>query len=109
MSTTGPLAFDDFCQRLLRIFERGRVSATYKHAVMLSLLDVVVRAGNPAPTTISTRDVARAAIALHWPHTRPFKYRDSRTRGLPDDENAPLVACRATQKRTCDAVSAGTR
>jgi hypothetical protein len=73
---TGPeLQFEDFCQRLLSLFDEGRFTATYKYAVLIGLLDVLaerVDRRGLAPTVVHTRDLAGAVLELYWPHTRRF-------------------------------------
>ena len=75
--TRPELSFEDFCQRLLSLFDEGRFTATYKYAVLLGLLDVLAervdRQGR-APDVVHTRDLARAVLELYWPHTRRFSY-----------------------------------
>lgn len=67
--------FDAFAQRLLQLLDEGRFVATYKFAVLLGLVDVVIESTGSrgeAPGTVSTRALARAVIDIYWPHTRPF-------------------------------------
>jgi len=68
--------FEEFVQRLLQLLDEGRFVATYKFAVLLGLLDVLSEHAGPhgeAPSTIATRDLARAVLNIYWPHTRPFE------------------------------------
>jgi hypothetical protein len=75
--TRPELSFEDFCQRLLSLFDEGRFTATYKYAVLTGLLDVLAervdRQGR-APKVVHTRDLAEAVLELYWPHTRRFPY-----------------------------------
>ena len=75
--TRPELSFEDFCQRLLSLFDEGRFTATYKYAVLIGLLDVLAervdRQGR-APDVVHTRDLAEAVLELYWPHTRRFPY-----------------------------------
>jgi hypothetical protein len=70
-------SFEDFCQRLLTLFDEGHFTATYKYAVPIGLLDVLAervdRQGR-APDVVHTRDLAEAVLELYWPHTRRFPY-----------------------------------
>ena len=45
--TGSGLSFEDFCQRLLSLFEEGRFTATYKYAVLIGLLDVLYERVGP--------------------------------------------------------------
>ena len=74
---TGPaqLTFEEFCQRLLSLFDEGRFNATYKYAVLIGLLDVLserVGPGGELPDVLHTRELARAVLELYWPHARAF-------------------------------------
>jgi hypothetical protein len=75
--TRPELPFEDFCQRLLSLFDEGRFTATYKYAVLIGLLDTLAervdRRGR-APEVVHTRDLAEAVLELYWPHTRRFPY-----------------------------------
>lgn len=73
------LEFDAFAQRLLQLLDEGRFVATYKFAVMLGLLEVLVETAGKqgeAPQTVSTRELAGAVVEIYWPHTRPFEGED---------------------------------
>lgn len=62
-------------ERVLLVLEEGRTAATYKHAVLLALLELCVEAtdrhGDP-PSMVTTRQLAEKVIALYWPHTRAW-------------------------------------
>lgn len=62
-------------ERVLQLLDEGRFSATYKHAVLLALLDLCVEGadkdGEP-PAMVTTRQLAEKVIALYWPHARPW-------------------------------------
>lgn len=63
MTPPAPVSFEDFCQRLLALFEGGRFTATYKYALLIGLLDVLserVGPGGEMPDVVRTRDLARA-------------------------------------------------
>jgi hypothetical protein len=73
--TRPELSFEDFCQRVLSLFDEGRFTATYKYAVLIGLLDVLaerVDQQGRAPDIVHTRDLAKAVLELYWPHTRRF-------------------------------------
>jgi hypothetical protein len=69
------LSFEAFAQRLLQLLDEGRFVATYKFAVLLGLLDVLVEsvdASGEAPATVGTRRLAAKVVELYWPHTVDF-------------------------------------
>jgi 5-methylcytosine-specific restriction endonuclease McrA len=63
----------EIAERVLRILDEGRYTATYKQAVLVALLDLCLEhtseKGIP-PQTITTRQLAEKVCALYWPHTR---------------------------------------
>lgn len=63
----------DVAERVLRLLDEGRYTATYKQAVLVALIDLCLEStkhdGIPADT-LTTRQVAEKVIALYWPHTR---------------------------------------
>ena len=68
----GPI---DVAERVLRLLDEGRYTATYKQAVLVALMDLCLertqRDGSP-PDTLTTRQVAEKVVALYWPHTREW-------------------------------------
>lgn len=64
-----------FAERVLQVLDQGAFTATYKYAVLLGLLDLVLetanRDGEPA-TVVSTRQLAEKVVELYWPHTRDY-------------------------------------
>lgn len=81
MSATA-LSFEAFAQRLLQLLDEGRFVATYKYAVLLGLLDVLVESVDErgrAPAAVSTRRLAAKVVELYWTHTLSY-----------DDHPAPL-------------------
>src|SRR4051794_30354174 len=70
------MSFEAFCQRLLQLLEQGRVVGTYKYAVLLGLIEVLIEntgKDGKAPQTVSTRELAEAVLEIYWPHTLPFE------------------------------------
>ena len=68
--TAEHLSFEAFAQRLLQLLDEGRFVATYKFAVLLGLLDVLLETvdhDGQAPTTISTRRLAARVVEIYWP------------------------------------------
>src|SRR5690349_20741553 len=59
--------------RVLELLDRGAFAATYKYAVLLSLLDLSfeqsLRNGVPPPM-VTTRQLAEKVIELYWPQVR---------------------------------------
>jgi 5-methylcytosine-specific restriction endonuclease McrA len=63
----------DVAERVLRILDEGRYTATYKQAVLVALLDLCLEATNDKgapPVSLTTRQLAQKVCALYWPHTR---------------------------------------
>jgi len=64
-----------FAERLIALLDEGAFTATYKFAVLLSLLDVCLEhtdtSGRP-PSSVATRDLARRVTELYWPQTNPY-------------------------------------
>lgn len=73
MSARGPIAL---AERVIALFAEGSFSATYKHALLLALLDLCFektsQTGVP-PTSVTTRQVAEQVLALYWPQCVPWK------------------------------------
>jgi 5-methylcytosine-specific restriction endonuclease McrA len=64
-----------FAEKVLQLLDEGRYTATYKYAVLIALMDLVLehtsRAGNP-PDVLTTRQLAEKIVEVYWPQTRPF-------------------------------------
>lgn len=62
-------------EKVLNLLDQTRITSTYKYAVLLSLLDLVLeltsKYGMP-PQTVATRQLAQKTIEIYWPHTNPF-------------------------------------
>ena len=60
-----------FAERVVALLDEGAFTATYKYAVLLGLLDVVLertgRAGEP-PDVVTTRQLAEKVVELYRPH-----------------------------------------
>jgi hypothetical protein len=64
-----------FAERLLALIDQGRVTATYKHALLLALIDVCMEqttVEGRAPRVVFTSDVARRVLELYWPQTAQY-------------------------------------
>jgi len=73
--TRPELSFEDFCQRLLSLFDEGRFTATYKYAVLVGLMDLsmeLTTATGAPPEVITTRQLAEKIVELYWPHCAPY-------------------------------------
>lgn len=72
MKDEAPLAL---AERIIALFAEGAFSATYKHALLLSLIDLTFektgRTGVP-PSTLTTREIAEQVLALYWPQCVPW-------------------------------------
>jgi hypothetical protein len=56
---------DLLTERLLRVIDEGRRTATYKLALLLALIDAV--AETPGAETVSTRRIAEHVVAIYYP------------------------------------------
>ena len=63
-------ADDLLTERLLRVIDEGRRTATYKLALLLALIDCV--AASPGADEIPTRAIAEQVLALYYPQTRAY-------------------------------------
>jgi hypothetical protein len=64
-----------FAEKLLTLLDEGRITATYKYAVLLALMDVCLERATQkgeAPTLVSTRQLAEKVVELYWPHSVPY-------------------------------------
>lgn len=64
-----------FAERLFLLLDEGKRTSTYKFAVLLGLIDLCLEHSTEtgaAPTSVTTRQLARKVTALYWPHTTPF-------------------------------------
>ncbi len=63
----------EVAERVLRLLDEGRYTATYKQAVLVALIDLCLESttkdGAPADS-LTTRQLAEKVLALYWPHTR---------------------------------------
>jgi HNH endonuclease len=65
------VATDDLLiERLLRVIDEGRRTATYKLALLLGIVDAA--AMSPGESTLPTRLIAERVLALYYPQTRPY-------------------------------------
>ncbi len=80
-----------FLHDLQRIFEEGDFSATYKFALLISLAEIAVEAGDDsgAPLTVRLDLVAEKFVELYWRQVAPY----STTTG----ETGVLLQNRGTQ------------
>jgi hypothetical protein len=78
-SDAGPTA-DLVVERLLRVIDEGRRTATYKLALLAALIDAV--AVTTGRSTISTRLIAERVLALYYPQTRSYVATDGIEREL---------------------------
>lgn len=69
---TGAISFGT---RIFDLLDRAATTSTYKYAVLLCLLDVVQSSidddGDP-PQTVTTRQLAEAAVRLYWRQAKPY-------------------------------------
>lgn len=71
----GPMDAVSFAERVLQLLDQAAFTATYKYAVLVALLDLVLentsRSGTP-PRSVTTRQLAEKVLELYWPQTRPY-------------------------------------
>jgi hypothetical protein len=74
-----------FAEKVVAVLDRGSFVSTYKHAVLLALMDLCRehggRHGEP-PSAVSTAQVARKVTELYWPQARPFSFAGESARVL---------------------------
>ena len=110
---TEPVAAGDdlLTERLLRVIDEGRRTATYKLALLLALIDGV--AALPGIESLPTRRIAADVLARYYPQTRLYVANDGIERGAsPDhDEGSPPLraALRLQTRRRRGAMSIGER
>ena len=71
---------DLLVERLLRVIDEGRRTATYKLALLSGLIDAV--AFTSGSLTVPTRLIAEGVLALYYPQTRPYVANDGIAREL---------------------------
>jgi 5-methylcytosine-specific restriction endonuclease McrA len=62
-------------ERVLTLLQDGSFTTTYKHAVLLALMDLCLSgttAKGMPPQSVTTRQLAERVIELYWPQTRPW-------------------------------------
>lgn len=75
------MADDDLLtERLLRVIDEGRRTATYKLALLLALMDGA--AANPGRSELPTRAIAADVLATYYPQTRVYVAHDGIEREL---------------------------
>jgi hypothetical protein len=71
---------DVLIERLLRVIDEGRRTATYKLALVTELLDAI--AEMPGESEIPTRTIAERIIELYYPQTQPYADTAGRTQPI---------------------------
>jgi hypothetical protein len=64
-----------FAERLLEVIDSGRRTATYKLALLITLLELCSRHSDTsgrAPGVLYTRDIAEQVAVLYWPQVIPY-------------------------------------
>lgn len=75
------MADDDLLtERLLRVIDEGRRTATYKLALLLAIMDAA--AANPGSSALPTRILAEHVLATYYPQTRAYVANDGIEREL---------------------------
>src|SRR5438093_1414440 len=97
-----------FGERIVELISEGSASTTYKHALLLALIDVCLEAageGGEAPDTIGVRALAERVLGLYWPQTStyPGRVKLLRQSGTGQAELVSRIAgFRARQGRDSD-------
>ncbi len=87
-------------ERVIELLDEGNFVSTYKHAVLLGLIDLCAQkseAGVP-PTMVTTRELALAVVEIYWPHTRPWSWSPLPERAGPSkllSQNASVLGAEA--------------
>lgn len=71
---------DLLSERLLRVVDEGRRTATYKLALLLALIDAAALA--PGENSVATRDLAALVLEVYFPQTRVYVANDGIEREL---------------------------
>jgi len=64
-----------FLEKVLSLLDTGRVTSTYKYAVLLGLIDLCLEVSSTAglaPTSVTTRQLADRVVEIYWPQLRLF-------------------------------------
>jgi 5-methylcytosine-specific restriction endonuclease McrA len=64
-----------FAEKLLSVLDRGSFNTTYKHAVLLALMDLCMEYSGPGgepPSKVTTRQLAEKVLEMYWPHSLPY-------------------------------------
>ncbi|RLB49337.1 MAG: hypothetical protein DRJ42_21205 [Deltaproteobacteria bacterium] len=64
-----------FAEKLLMLLDEGHFTATYKYAVLLSLMDLCLEQSTKhgaAPSMVTTRQLAEKVVEMYWPHAVAF-------------------------------------
>ena len=64
-----------FAEKVLALLDRGSFATTYKHAVLLALMDVCLEFSGPRgdpPASINTRQLSEKILELYWPQALPY-------------------------------------
>lgn len=73
MKEAGTIAF---AEKVLTLLELGLTSATYKYALLTTIIDLCLEqttsSGNP-PSTLTTRQLAEKVVQLYWGHAVPYE------------------------------------
>jgi hypothetical protein len=80
MNGEGEHIDDLLTERLLRVVDEGRRTATYKLALLLALIDAA--ALSPGKDHVSTHELSRLVLELYYPQTREYVANDGIQREL---------------------------
>ena len=71
----------EFLKKIQRLFDEGDFSATYKYALLVSLVELSVEKGDDsgASLKLTPREIAEKFAELYWPQTAPYVSRQAGT------------------------------
>jgi hypothetical protein len=82
-------------ERILELLDEGAFSTTYKHALLLALIELCIEKGTLSAAgrvTIGTREIAEKVVDLYWTHTRIYDKEILRQSGRGQAEVLKLIA-----------------
>jgi len=71
----------EFLKKIQRLFDEGEFNATYKYALLASLVELAVEKGDDSgePLVLTLREIAEKFAEFYWPQTAPYVSRQAGT------------------------------
>jgi len=82
-------------ERILELLDEGAFSTTYKHALLLALIELCIEKGTLrtiGTVRLGTREIAQKVVELYWTHTRIYNQETLRQSGRGQAEILKLIA-----------------